>query len=140
MQNLTTFPTNELSTNPETKLNGFIKWSQLSDVDDVDKFSESDTECLQELREVLKKYKQLDRFGITLLHKHFEIGDDEVLLETTNIKKRTQFVRPVKIKDLEAEGMSFITTSLKMVEGTQISAAALICTWDQKEQKHWNRG
>jgi hypothetical protein len=31
----------------------------------------------------------LDRFGVTLLHRHFPIGEDEVLIETCDDEKRT---------------------------------------------------
>lgn len=33
--------------------------------------------CLAELREVLGKHDRLNRFGITLIHKHFELSEDE---------------------------------------------------------------
>ena len=91
------------------------QWSQFPDVDKVPKFSDTDIECLREVREVLKKYGQLDRFGISLLHKHFEIANDEFLLETTDVKERTQSIRPVKAKDyLARDDLSVMATSINL--------------------------
>ena len=70
-------------------------WSALEDIHDVRKISDEDTECLREVREVLKKYQAIDRFGVTLLHKHFELSENEVLFETTDAVQRTQTVRPL---------------------------------------------
>jgi hypothetical protein len=80
------------------------KWSQLPGADAVIEFSDKDTDFLRELRDVLKKHGVLERFGISLLHTHFDVAEDEVLLETTDIEERTQFIRPVKIKEYE-DGM-----------------------------------
>ena len=103
-------------------------WSQLPDVDKVPKFSDSDAECLRELRDVLKKHNQLERFGIALLHKHFEIADDEVLFETTDVDKRTQYIRPVKMKDyIDRKDMTIMATCLKLVEGEPITQLRCIC-------------
>lgn len=62
----------------------------------------ADDLLFRELAEVLKKHNSLDRFGITLLHKHFDIGADEALLETTDVDNRQQFFRTVKRADLNS--------------------------------------
>jgi len=104
-------------------------WSKFQDVDKVQEFSDSDTECLRELRDVLKKHNQLERFGISLLHKHFEVANDEILLETTNIKERTQFIRPVKAKEIERQGHLLMSTCMKLVDGKdgKIAMHCLAC-------------
>jgi hypothetical protein len=94
MQSMTTTNTEDLS------IKGTLLWSELPDVHKVPVFSDSDAQCLREVRDVLKKYNQLDRLGVALLHKHFELADDEVLLETTDEQKRTQLIRPIKTKEL----------------------------------------
>jgi len=38
---------------------------------------------------VLLRHDCLDRFGVALLHKHFEPADNEVLVETTDVEART---------------------------------------------------
>src|SRR6187402_2148813 len=107
-------------------------WGNLPDIDSVNEFSDLDTDCLRELRDVLKKYNNLDRFGISLLHTHFDIAEDEFLYETTDVHERTQLIRPVKIKDYEGrDDVSMMTTCLKLVEGQAISALRCGCLKDK---------
>ena len=40
-------------------------------------FSEKDAVCFKDIREVLIKHNALDRFGMCLIHKHFEMSEDE---------------------------------------------------------------
>ena len=56
-------------------------WNNLKHIDEVVPLGEIDTECLVEVRNVLLKHKMLDRFGVALLHKHFDLESDEVLIE-----------------------------------------------------------
>jgi hypothetical protein len=64
--------------------------AQLPDIDEVAPFGgkEGDEECFAELRAVLAKYGALQRFGVTLLHQHFDISEDEVLVETVDVENR----------------------------------------------------
>ena len=43
---------------------------------------------LDELRSVLVKHGYTYRFGISLLHRHFDLAHDEVLMETTDTEAR----------------------------------------------------
>lgn len=73
-----------------------MQWSSLSDIEAVDhELTSADAACLAELRAVLQKHQRLDRFGVTLLHKHFELSEDECLLETVDIDGRRLLVQPV---------------------------------------------
>src|ERR671922_2522761 len=93
------------------------QWSELQDIDKVQGFSDTDAPCIRELYGVLKKCNQLERFGIDLLHKHFEVADDEFLLETTDVEQRTQLIRPVKKCDYAGrKGMSRMATIVKLAE------------------------
>lgn len=113
------------------------KWNELSDVDSVVPFSDSDADCIRELRDVLIKYDCLDRFGISLLHTHFDISDDELLLETTDIPERTQLIRPVKIKDYyDGNNLSLMTTALRLVKGDTVAVQYCGCAKD----KHGHTG
>lgn len=73
-----------------------VQWAELSDIDDVTPINDNDSDCLSDLYAVLKKHGKADRFGINLIHKHFDILDDEVLLEITDKKERTLTLRPAK--------------------------------------------
>ncbi len=68
----------------------------LPDIDDVNPISEQDRECFNEIRDVLKRYNNLHRFGVCLLHDHFPLSDDEVLLEVCDKESRTLTIQPVK--------------------------------------------
>jgi hypothetical protein len=72
------------------------QWADLKDIDDIEPINNGDLECLAEVREVLKKHGKRDRFGVALLHKHFEMEDGELLVETTDRETRHLTIRPVK--------------------------------------------
>ena len=76
------------------------KLNQLPDIESVEALNEDDYACIDEIREVLLRHNKIDRFGVTLLHKHFEVGDDEVLLETTDKESRVPTIRPIPAKSI----------------------------------------
>ncbi|MCW3108646.1 MAG: hypothetical protein JWQ09_3152 [Segetibacter sp.] len=73
---------------------------KLVHISEVTPINEADKPVMDELYQVLKKHNALERFGITLLHEHFPIDDDEALIETTDSKNRTQTLITVKKKDI----------------------------------------
>jgi len=72
------------------------QWAELEDIGDVEPISEGDLTCLAEVREVLKKFGKRERFGVALLHKHFDMAEDEILVEHTNKEERVLTIRPAK--------------------------------------------
>src|SRR4051812_15073087 len=73
-----------------------MQWADLKDIDEVEPIGESDSECLAEVREVLKKHGKRDRLGVALLHKHFDMAGDEVLVEYSDKEERVLTIKPVK--------------------------------------------
>ena len=71
-----------------------MQWAGLKDVDDVKPMGPDDHECIAELFSVLKKHSKEQRFGLTLLHRHFEMSDDEVLVEHTDVSERSLTLKP----------------------------------------------
>jgi hypothetical protein len=69
-----------------------MKWSELAHVDDVEPLSEKDHDLMSEIQGVLEKHNALDRFGLCLLHNHFDMKDGEYLFESTNEMQRTQTI------------------------------------------------
>jgi hypothetical protein len=94
-----------------------IQWSELPDVENIQTFSEIDARWIHKLYSVLKKYNQQDGLGVAMLHRHFEIADDEFLLETTDVKKRTQLIRPMKKNYKGHKDKSTMAMIVKLVEG-----------------------
>ncbi|SRR5258707_15735024 len=76
------------------------QWAAIPDISETNPLTLKKRDCLREVRDVLSRYGCLDRFGVSLIHKHFEIGDAEALLETIDVDNRTLTVRPVKKDEL----------------------------------------
>lgn len=66
-----------------------MQWANLPDLDDVPRITEADYMILRDIRAVLERHEALDQFGINLLHKHFDLGPDEILVEYTDEQNRT---------------------------------------------------
>jgi hypothetical protein len=90
-----------------------LQWSSLLHIDDVRPIDDTDGDCLQEIRDVLDKHGCLDRFGVALLHSHFQIDETELLLETTDVARREHWVRPVSRKGLAEAGLTAQTTVVR---------------------------
>jgi hypothetical protein len=63
-------------------------WASLPDISDVIPIGDADNSCLDEIRDVLIRHNAVGRFGIHLVHKHFDVNEDEVLVEYTDINSR----------------------------------------------------
>lgn len=65
-----------------------MQWASLPDIADVAPLSEQDHACLDAIRDVLIRHQAIGRFGVHLVHKHFDVDADEVLVEYTDINSR----------------------------------------------------
>lgn len=72
----------------------------LPDIDELRPFGPEDQACFDELRAVLERHGALGRFGLTLLHRHFDVADDEVMVEFIDADTRTQIFRPRPIAEV----------------------------------------
>lgn len=107
----------------------------LLDIHDVEPLNETDYPCLQEIRDVLKKYDMQSRFGVTLLHKHFELEQDEVLVESTDVESRVQTIVPVKKDELGSS--SAIETSWMLGDGENtVMTACITQCWKDVHGNH----
>jgi hypothetical protein len=70
-----------------------VQWSSLADVDDVKPVDDQDYAVLEEIRQVLAKHGSTDRFGVCLLHRHFDVSPGEVSVEHTDTANRISTVR-----------------------------------------------
>jgi hypothetical protein len=85
-----------------------IQWATLRDIDAIEPLNDADAPCLAEIREVLKKHGKLERFGIALLHSHFQMEDGEILLETSNKRARSLTIRPAAKSEAASETVGTI--------------------------------
>ncbi len=90
-----------------------MQWAEVKDIDEVEPLNESDSDCLVEIREVLKKHGKRDRLGVALLHSHFEMAVDEVLVEFSDSESRVLTLKPVK----QAEAGNTMGTIWKLLDG-----------------------
>lgn len=93
-----------------------VQWSALKHIADVRPIDDSDAPCLNEIRAVLEKHGCLDRFGVALLHNHFDLADDEIMMETTDVDRREHWVRPMTHAELDDAGITAQTTIVNFDE------------------------
>jgi hypothetical protein len=115
-------------------------WNDLPDIDHVRGVGEVDLAIFEEIRAVLKRHNALDRFGISLLHKHFPLDDDEALVEVCDKDLRRLSIGPVKIGEVE-EG-KLVETSWRLTEGSisTMTKCQLRCYVDEDRvhnRVHW---
>src|SRR3990167_573429 len=69
-------------------------------LDTVPHLSPDDDACLEEIRQVLLRRGQEGKFGVTLLHEHFSVAENEILFEENDPVARTLTIQPKKAADL----------------------------------------
>jgi len=72
-------------------MNAFFNLPHISE---VKPFGPNDAPLFAELAGVLSRHGALDRFGVALLHTHFDMRDGEVLQEETDEEARIQTIKP----------------------------------------------
>ncbi len=73
--------------------------NELCDISEVQTIKEDDIECLNEIKKIITKHGKERKLGIALLHKHFNISDEEVLVETISTKDRILTTKPISLKE-----------------------------------------
>jgi len=102
------------------------QWNHLPDIHDVRPLNNRDRACLDAVRDVLVKFDCLDRFGVNLLHKHFEMAEDELLVEQVDEAGRKLVTKPVKLDLVRADMPSAYETQWHWQQDGQ-GKVALVC-------------
>jgi hypothetical protein len=76
-----------------------MQWAALPDLQDAPPIDDADLACLHELRDVLARHGKLERFAVHLVHRHFDLGEGEVLIERPDPDGRTQHVTVGRLDD-----------------------------------------
>ena len=105
------------------------------DIRDVEPRSEADDVLFREVYEVLEKHKALSRYGVTLLHKHFDVADEEMLVEATDRTARVQTIRAIQKSELANEPV--IETSWRLDTGYPLTTC--VCVVSGSDHSHQNR-
>jgi hypothetical protein len=113
------------------------QWAAIDNMNDIERdISARDALCFAELRLVLEKHALLDRFGIMLLHKHFELKDDESLLETMDLASRTLTVRPVSTAAITGA----VQTQWKLSSADPLQWCSGFCHYNQGHKHGHTQG
>ena len=86
---------------------------------------DSDEECLQDLKAVLERHGKLSKFGVALLHKHFDLEDNELMVESNDPLSRTLTTRAVSSSVAEVQNL---VPTLWRFDGP----SGYKCTWCNK--------
>jgi len=108
---------------PVTMTMAPTQWARYKDIEDVEPINDGDMDCLVEISAVLKKYGKRERFGVALLHKHFEMANDELLVEHTDAKARVLTIKPLK----QSEAGQTIETIWELGDGKDGHKVATAC-------------
>jgi hypothetical protein len=117
-----------------------MKWSELTHVDDVEPLGTSDEQVMEDIRNVLERHDALSRFGIFLVHKHFELAPDEYILETTDEDAREQRLSVVRGDNPDENTIQTMWQFDKYGE-TAVTQCVLRCHYDSgHKQRHKREG
>jgi len=110
-----------------------MQWGKLEDLHDTAPLGKDDFECMKAVREVLMKFNKVERFALHLVHKHFDIADDEILVEYSNANTREQYFKPEKADSENARDAIPTTWILRDLE------ASVLCVCAKTENGHQGR-
>lgn len=103
-----------------------VQWSSLTDVDDVQPITDRDYVILSEVKEVLQKYGAMDRFGVCLLHRHFDVKEDELAVEYTDVESR---ISTVRVEPAERAKGPFLETMWRFSDrSSEVTACVRRCS------------
>lgn len=116
-----------------------MQWGPLPYMGDADlaAFSSADADCFRDIRDVLKKHGALQRFGVFLIHKHFEIGDDEEMVECTDHATRQLVIHPRRKDQIDPK--TRIATNWIFTDTEEVAAACCTCARNENGHMGYHR-
>lgn len=112
-------------------------YNDQKDIHDVVKRQPADDRCFKEVFEVLERHGLEKRYGLTLLHKHFDLNADEIMVEHTNIAARTLTSIPMKVTDAPKKNLVEVTWQLGA--DNLMTACVSHCYYDDSMPRHETR-
>lgn len=116
-----------------------VQWADLPDIDDVEPLGDSDAAVLREVGDLLRKHGVSERFGVCLLHRHFDVAPGERLVEETDVEAR---ISVLKVQPASVPRGAVIETMWRFGrEPLSITECVKECDYNQgHKQKHVKRG
>lgn len=96
-----------------------LQWTDIPHINEIEGISVGDHACLAEIRDVLVRHQRLDRFGIALLHHHFPLDDDEILVEHCDARNRTLTVRTMSQSQVDRANLIETVWRFDKIKGTE---------------------
>lgn len=93
---------------------------------------------MDEVRNVLARHGALERFGLVLLHQHFQIAEDERLVEFVDADNRVLTIKPVPLS--AARAVKAVPTQWRLDQPTPILGCEQWCYEDPATEKHLSTG
>ena len=111
-----------------------------ADIHDAEKRVASDAAMFSEVAAVLRRQGLQDKYGLTLLHKHFDLHDDEQLVEFTDVQNRVLTLKPMRIGEIPRENLT--ETNWCLNDNSVVSACVVFChgAYGQHKAQHEARG
>ena len=95
-----------------------VEYQSLKQIEDVDPLKDEDHELMNKIRDILVEHGAEDRFGLCLLHRHFDIEDDEYAIEESFERSRESVTKIVKLDKAPAiDDPEYVPTTWKFSSG-----------------------
>lgn len=108
--------------------------NRLARIDKVERRLDSEAGLFGEIREILKRHGVEKKYGLVLLHKHFDLADDEILMEYTDMENRTLITKPTPRRDISAANA--IETVWSLETGNMTTACVGFCYYYPSTGQH----
>jgi hypothetical protein len=99
--------------------------NRLTAINQVERRLESEAGLFGEVRDLLKRYGVEKKYGLVLLHKHFDLAEDEVLMEYTDVENRTLITKPAPRSEVLAGNV--VETVWSLETGNMTTACVGFC-------------
>lgn len=107
-----------------------LQWTGIPHINQIEGISAGDRACLAEIRDVLMKHQRLNKFGVALLHHHFSLGEDEILVEHCDTTNRTLTVRVMRRSHVDRARLVETIWRFDSLKGTECPQ---VCPTDNGE-------
>lgn len=97
---------NDMSGDVLTLKPSLTAYHSLGDIDIVSK--KVTKEDIESLGRIIRDHGLQQLVGITILHRHFDLEPEQILLETINYSNRVSTVRPHQIEGIDCKPVSFM--------------------------------
>jgi hypothetical protein len=106
-----------------------LNWEAMPNMGEeaLDGYSEQDRPMFTRIRDCLVRYNAYEIFGLYLVHKHFDIADDEEMVEHVDFDLSIVEIYPVKRDHLDMSAM--VPTNWFFVEGRGSRPVVHIAQW-----------